>query len=177
MHVGCFLVAFLSWGGETHPLAKFKDIALDQAFAPYLRAHPLLMEVAGAKIIYLSDGKRVLLSVGSTVLQDQSAQDLLRAEKVCQVHALRHIVEQTQGIQVFSMTRLKEETRMERKAGKESEKGISELLQITKTRVQGVARGMSVVGRWKSADGQTYYLAMGTLCDKDGMVLPSSPGK
>jgi hypothetical protein len=36
---------------------------------------------------------------------------------------------------------------------------------MTTARVEGLCRGMPIIGRWKSADGKTCYMAIGMLCD------------
>ena len=45
---------------------------------------------------------------------------------------------------------------------------MSEYLQVTTAQVQGVAKDMPVVGRWRSRDGSVFYLALGVVVDKSG---------
>lgn len=151
--------------------AKFSEVEIEKPFDTYLQANPLLMEVAGAKVIRLKGGKQVVLAVASTVLKDKSAEDRLRAERVCRMKALAHLVAEKQGVQVYHVEKVKEKTEIIRDNGKESGKNVSELLQITKTKVKGMAKDMPVVGRWKSKDGKVFYLAIGILCDKKGKPI------
>ncbi len=152
---------------------KFSDVLIDRAFAPYLQANPILMAVPGAKIIRLEDGKQVILAVASTVLADDRAKTRLDAEKVCRVKALASVVGEQKGVQVAHVEKVEERTVLVLEDGKERGKSVSEVLQITTARVKGLAPGMAVVGRWKSKDGQTFYLALGRVCDRKGNPVPA----
>jgi hypothetical protein len=61
--------------------------------------------------------------------------------------------------------------------GKESGKSVSELLQSTKTKVQGITKEMPVVGRWKSKEGDVFYLAIGIVCDSKGDPISGKASK
>lgn len=153
----------------------FADVSIEAPYKSYLTRQPLLMEVAGAKIIRLKNGDCVLLSIGSTVLKDDKPRTRLDAEKVCRVKALAAIVAEKQGVQVAHVETLKERTIVVIDNGKETAKSVAEILQITKAEVRGLAPALRVVGRWKSKDGQVLYLALGAICDKNGRRIHSSP--
>jgi hypothetical protein len=166
------LLAGLLAGAEE----KFADVVIEKPFAAYLQANPLLMEVPGAKIIRLDDGNQVILAVGSAVLEDDRPRTRLNAEKVCRIRALASVVAEKQGVQVAHIEKVEERTVLVLEDGKEKGKSVAEVLQITQTQVKGLAPGMSVVGRWKSKDGQTFYLALGVICDRKGNpVRPEAP--
>jgi hypothetical protein len=132
---------------EPRPAAidkKFRDVEVEEPFSKHLYGNLLLMEATGAKLIRLPNGQRVIVSVASTVLKDGSATDRLRAEKVCKVKALASVA---------------------------ADKNVSELLQVTKTKVEEIARDMPVVGKWRSKDGEVFYLAIGVVCDKNGQPV------
>jgi len=169
-------LAFLATadGSETK---KFSDIEIEKPFDTYLLANPLLMEVTGAKLIQLPNGNQVVIAVASTVLKDKSAQDRLRAEKVCRIKALATVVAEKQGIQVAHVEQLKEQTVIVLEKGKETAKSVSELLQITKTKVEGITKDMPVVGQWKSMDGDVFYLAIGIMLDKAGEPIQDKKTK
>ncbi len=167
------LAAFLTAVAVAGDAPTFTDVRIDKPFDVYLRSNPLLMEVAGAKLIRLPDGKHVVLGVGATFLKDNSPKDRLRAETVCRVKALASVVAEKEGVQVAHVEQLNERTVVVLENGKEKGKSVSELLQMTKTQVQGIVKGMAIVGRWKSADGRTFYLAVGAVCDKKGSPLPA----
>ena len=51
----------------------------------------------------------------------------------------------------------------------------ADLLKIIKAKVEGITLDMPVIGRWRSADGDTFYLAIGAIIDRDGKpVTPSA---
>jgi urease gamma subunit len=162
----------LAVAGRTEPGERFTDVEVEKSFRPFLLTNPLLMEVAGAKVIRLDKGRRVVLAVASTALKDKSGKDRLRAEKVCRVKALASVVAEKGGVQVCHVERVKEMTVIVIEDGKEKGKSVSELLSMTRTKVEGVARDMPVVGRWKSKDGEVFYLAIGVVLDKDGEPVP-----
>lgn len=82
--------------------------------------------------------------------------------------ALASVVAEHDGIQVSRYERLKEKVTVTIEDGEEHATTVSELLQITRTNVEGIARDMPVVGRWKSRDGGIFYLAIGIILDKNG---------
>jgi len=156
----------------TPEAVTFADVHIEKPFEPCLRANPLLMEAAGAKIIRLENGTRLVLGVASTALKDDSAGERLRAEKVCRVKALAAVVAEKEGVQVARVERLKEKTVVVVENGKETAKNVSELLELTRTTVAGLARDMPVVGRWKSKDRNIFYLAIGAVVDEQGKPIP-----
>jgi len=151
----------------------FSDIRIEKPFDRYLLANPLLMESTGAKVIKLPKGKSLVVSVASTVLKDQSAAERLRAEKVCKVKAFAALVQEQKGVRVFHTEESTEKTIIVNLDGKETGKNVSELLEITKIKVQGVAKDMPVVGRWKSKEGDVFYLAIGGIVNNKGDLVQS----
>ena len=87
---------------------------------------------------------------------------------MCRVKALASVVAAKSGVQVFRLETLKESTILVQEGEKETGRSISELLSITKAKVEGIAKDMPVVGRWRSKDGEVFYLAIGMVCGKDG---------
>lgn len=170
------LIALLLLMADDATLAKrFSDVEIEDAFRPYLTSNLLLMEVTGAKIIRLPDGKKAILSVASTAIKDGSAKDRLRAERVCRTKALANVVAERQGVQVAHMEKLEEKSRIVIEDKGETGTSVSELLQVTKTKVEGIAKDMPVVGRWKSKDGDVFYMAVGAIVGKDGEIVPNDP--
>lgn len=154
---------------------KFQAVEVEKPFDTYLFANLLLMETAGAKVIRLPDGGRVIVAVASVALKDDTAKTRLDAEKVCRAKALASVVAEKEGVQVFRLERLEEKTVVETVGDKETAKSVSELLQVTKTKVEGWARDMSVVGRWRSKDGDVLYLVIGAVYDKHGDPVTPKP--
>ena len=58
--------------------------------------------------------------------------------------------------------------------GTEKATSVMDLLKITKAKVEGITRDLPVIGRWRSPEGNTFYLAIGAIIDQDGMPIPSS---
>jgi hypothetical protein len=149
---------------------KFRDVVLEEPYAAYLRANPLLMEVPGAKVIRLGGGRRMVLGVGLVALKDAKPKTRLDGERACQAKALASVVGERKGVQVAHVEKVKEKTVVVIENGKETAKSVSEVMSLTETKVRGIARGMSVVGRWRSKDGAVLYVAMGAICDKKGKL-------
>jgi hypothetical protein len=134
------------------------------------------MEIGGAKIIRMRPECRLVVSVASTVLKDDSASERIRAERVCRPKALASVVAERTGVQIAHTEELKDKTIVVIIDGKEKAKSVSELLEVTRSKVSGIAKDMPVVGRWKSKDGTIFYLAIGVICDKEGNpVEPEEP--
>ncbi|MDZ4849975.1 MAG: hypothetical protein SGI77_11875 [Pirellulaceae bacterium] len=171
-----FLLASLSHGNAADP-PQFSDVVIDKEFQPYLVRNRLLMEVTGAKIIKLKNGQTILLSVASTVLKDDSAMERLRAEKVCRIKALAGLVAEKKGVQVCHVETLKELTEVIIDKKVETGMNISDLLQVTRTKVEGITKDMPVIGRWRSKDGAVFYLAIGSQLNSNGEVLEVEESK
>lgn len=154
---------------------KFSAIEVEKPFDAYLFANLLLMESTGAKIIRLPNGRQVILAVASTALENNSGKERLRAERVCRSKALASVVAEKEGVQVFRLERLNETTSVKQEGEKETAKSVSELLEVTKTKVQGLTRDMPVIGRWRSREGDVFYMAIGILCDKNGEPIRDNP--
>src|SRR5262249_7469336 len=86
----------------------FRAVEIDPGFEGFLRAKPLLMEVLGANVIRLHNGKQVVLAVASTVLKDDSGDGRLRAENVCKIKALASIRAEKQRVQVAPVEQVRE---------------------------------------------------------------------
>jgi hypothetical protein len=155
----------------------FSDVEIDKPFDRYLKSDRLLMEVTGAKVINEKSGAKVLLAVASTVLKNSSAEERLRAEKVCRVKALAAMVAEQKGVMVCHTESLNEKTTIIIDDKGESGNSVSELLQMTKTKVEGITKDMPVIGRWKSKDEDVFYLAIGVLLSKEGEVISKAIAK
>lgn len=169
--IGLLLITASVLAIDPSPKDQFAEIEIDESFDAYLAANPLLMEVTGAKVIRLKNGNQVILAVASTALNDGSAKERLRAEKVCRVKALASVVAEKDGVQVAHTEKVEEKTVVVLDGEKETAKSVSELLQITKIKVEGITKDMPVVGRWKSKKGDVFYMAIGTICDKNGEAV------
>jgi hypothetical protein len=172
--VNRLLLVSLLLGAEPSAADTFSAIRIEKPFDRYLLANPLLMESTGAKVIKLPKKRSLVLAVASTVLKDNSAQERLRAEKVCRVKAFAALVQEKKGVQVFHTEESTDRTVIVNTDGKERGRNVSEFLEITNTKVEGTAKDMPVIGRWKSKDGDVFYLAIGGIINKNGNLIQDS---
>lgn len=171
------LFVSLLLGAEPAAADRFSDVRIEKPFDRYLLAYPLLMESTGAKVIKLPKKRSVILAIASTVLKDHSPDERLRAEKVCKLKAFAAMVQERQGVQVFHAEESRDKTVVVNVDGKEHGTSVSESLEVTKTKVEGIAKDLPVVGRWKSKEGDVFYLAIGGIVNKKGNVVQDGPGK
>ena len=126
---GIFL-ATIVWGTTwaSDVTNRFTAIDIQPPFDKYLVAQHMLMEYTGATVIKLKDGRKVLLSVASTTVNDNSAKDHLRRLKVCRSKALANVLAETKGIQVASASKIEDRTQVTIENGKEAGKSIEDVL-------------------------------------------------
>jgi hypothetical protein len=150
---------------------KFRDVSIRKSFKKYLLSDPLLMETSGAKIVDLKNGTLLIFAVGSVVLKSNDAASLLEAEKVCRIKALASIVAEKNGVMVWRTEKLTEETIVVERDSEERAESVSTYLETTKTKVEGLAKDMPVIGHWFSADGKRRFIAIGMFTNKQGEIL------
>ena len=148
---------------------RFATVDISPPFDEYLAAKPLLMEYAGATVIKLKDGRMVILSVASTTVNNNSAKDRLRMQKVCKSKALANLVAEAKGIQVAYASKVEDRTQVTVENGKETGKSIEDVLEVSETTVEGLVANLPVVGTWYSKDQSVFYLAVGVILDKKQM--------
>jgi hypothetical protein len=171
------LLVSLLLGAEPAAADRFSDVRIEKPFDRYLLANPLLMESTGAKVIKLPKKRSAVVAVASTVLKDDSPDERLRAEKVCKLKAFAALVQERQGVQVFHAEESKDKAVIVNVDGKEHGTSVSESLEITKTKVEGIAKDMPVVGPWNSKEGDVFYLAIGGIINKKGKIVRGDGGK
>ena len=147
---------------------KFTDVEMHARFKKILASNELLMEVAGAKVVRLPGNRTAVIGVASTEIKKESSSDRLRAEKVCRIKALANVIGEKHGVQVLHIEELKDETRVILDDKGEKASSVSTLIQVTKTKIEGIAKDMPIVGRWSSANGEIFYLAIGVILDENG---------
>ena len=150
---------------------NFADIEMHPRFEKILTSNALLMEVAGAKVVRLPGNRTAVVGVASTEVKKGSSSDRLRAEKVCRIKALANVIGEKQGVQVLHIEELKDETRVILDDKGEKATSVSSLMRVTKTKIEGIAKDMPIVGRWSSASGEVFYLAIGVILDENGVRI------
>jgi hypothetical protein len=153
----------------------FAAVQIESPFDVFLKAHPVLMEVTGVKVIRLQDGRRVILAVASTPLQDGSSADLLRAEKVCKVKIATHLLKQTQGIQLAHEEKVQEGAFHVSLDDTVNVTGGANFMSLTTAKVEGLVKELPPVGRWRSGNGKVAFLAAGAILDGNGEPSGNNP--
>jgi len=143
------------------------DPVIEPEHAPLLKAHPLLMESPGAKVIKTEKGF-VLIGVGSAVILGQGSRHRIDAEKIATSKARAALVGERDGIRVFQKTTANEKTTITLAEGMETGKSVSSITQINKEVISGAVVGSSVIGRWRSEDLEVVFVAVLVEIDKGG---------
>lgn len=86
--------------------------------------------------------------------------------------ALASLVAEKQGVQVAHVETLKDETVIVLANGTEEATSVMDLLKITKAKVEGIARDLPIIGCWHSPEGDTFYLEISAIIDRDGEPIP-----
>jgi hypothetical protein len=163
--------------GYTPEVPKFSEVSVSENFKPYLFSNPLLMETAGAKIIRLSNGQSLIISVEFVELGDNFKASILEAKKKCEIKARANILGQTKGYKIYRTETLEEKTEIRLDNSIEQGKSLSTYTNIIKSETSGIIKGMEVIGTWKSKDKLLFYLAIGCCFDKDGNVIELAGNK
>jgi hypothetical protein len=140
---------------------SFRDVTIQAPFDRYLTANPLLMDLAGGILVEPGDGTFWLIGVAKTILTDGSPDDLLRAEKVCTLKARAAAIGERDGTRVSYLKRVEDRVIVVKDEAGEKATTVSTRLKVTREAVEGVAKNLPVVGRWRSMDGTIFYLAVG----------------
>ena len=161
------------------PEPRVTSIQADPPFDKYLLANPILLEVPGFKLIRLKGGGKVILSVASTEMKDDSASERVRAERVCRLKATVGSLKEKQGILIAHAETLDDGkvTVAISTENASSSDGLETLKQMTSAKVEGIVKEMPPVGRWRSPDGKIFFLATGVILDANGdpLAMPDLP--
>lgn len=152
-------------------LRKFTRVELKSPFDEYLTAEPLPMQLGGAIVVDLPGDRKALIGIAKTIMKDDSPEDQLRAEKVCLLKAKAALIAERDGSEISYLKQVKDRIEVVKDESGEKASSVSELTRIGREKVQGIARNMPIVGRWRSADGKTMYLAVGTIISAQGEPL------
>lgn len=163
--------------GYMPELLKFSEVFVSENFKPYLFSNPMLMETAGAKIIRLSNGQSLIISVEFVELGDNFKASILEAKNKCEIKARANILGQTKGYKIYRTETLEEKTEIRLDNSIEQGKSLSTYTNIIKSETSGIIKGMEVIGTWKSKDKLLFYLAIGCCFDKDGNVIELAGNK
>jgi len=84
------------------------DVTIEKPFASSLKQFPFVTELAGAVLVEPEPGQWLLLGVGKTLLKDHSAEELLRAERVCTLKARAAAIGERDGAAITYLKRVED---------------------------------------------------------------------
>lgn len=148
-----------------HPIQnnRFSNIRIQPGYLDCLLADEPVMELGGARVYALPDGRRYLISVGSTVVKPDSPKELLRRERVAMAKAKANL-QKLSGVKVTSIVNHSGHARIvEDSDGGVRHESIEELFDCTHEKVHGLVARLPRVGEWYSRDGTVYYVAIGVV--------------
>lgn len=149
----------------------FQNFKIDPLFQTSFFDNPFWFEQTGVKIVKLKNGNIILILIGSAVLKNNTPNAKSEAEKIANIRALANFASSIYGVQVSRIEKLNEKNQIIIENDKEVNKSISEHLEITETKVNGLVKNMQVIGTWYSNDGSIFYLAIGKSINKDGLPV------
>ena len=149
----------------------FQNFKIDPLFQKLFLDNPFWFEQTGVKIVKLKNKNTILISIGSAVLKNNTPNAKSEAEKIANIRALANFASSIHGVQVSRIEKLNEKNQIIIENDKEVNKSISEHLEITETKVNGLVKNMQVIGTWYSNDGSIFYLAIGKSINKDGVPV------
>ena len=147
----------------------FQNFKIGPLFQKLFLDNPFWFEQTGVKIVKLKNGNPILILIGSAVLKNNTLNAKSEAEKIANIRALANFSSSIHGVQVSRIEKLNEKNQIVVENDKEVSKNISEHLEITETKVNGLVKNMQVIGTWCSNDGSIFYLAIGKSINKDGL--------
>ena len=150
---------------EARPVhdSRFSRMRVQPGYLDCLLADEPVMELGGARVYALPDGRRYLISVGSTVVKPDSPKELLRRERVAMAKAKANL-QKLSGVKVTSIVNHSGHARIvEDSDGGVRHESIEELFDCTHEKVHGLVARLPRVGEWYSRDGTVYYVAIGVV--------------
>lgn len=147
----------------------FQNFKIDPLFQKLFLDNPFCFEITGVKIVKLKNGNTILISIGSAVLKNNTLNAKSEAEKIANIRALANFASSIHGMQVSRIGKLNEKNQIIIENDKEVNKSISEHLEITDTKGNGLVKNMQVIGTWYSNDDSIFYLAIGKSINKNGL--------
>jgi hypothetical protein len=132
--------------------------------------HPHLRTAEGAVMEKRSDGTSLILGVGMAPMDGTEA----KAGTDATMNARLRIAELVRGANVKTKQTMLTDTGVKIEAGNESAHFTESFKESTSLSIAGGVRNASTVDTWKSADGQTYFVAL--LQRNETVYLPETTG-
>lgn len=154
----CLFLIVLTGASGDPPLIR--DARIEACFESVLMQQAFLLQNGGASVVD-AGGRRFFIAVGFTEVRDNSSSDTLRQMRVGRVHAQKEAVQFLEQTKVVSEDKLIEKTVITTKDGKKSAEVLKTLDEATSATVRGLLPSLSLIGTWKSADGNLFFYAIG----------------
>ncbi|BBO83092.1 hypothetical protein DSCO28_36580 [Desulfosarcina ovata subsp. sediminis] len=136
-----------------------KIIEAQEPFYSLLKASPDLVNNGGARGFILPNGDRVLISVASTKITS----DISKARKIARYKAVRTLLGQKEGINVYTTEMLQDiETQIIKGDGLRFEM-LEDFLSIQSESVKGKLHALPIVATWIDDNLKSFYVAIGTF--------------
>ncbi len=142
------------------------DNDADRLFAK----HPHLRTAEGAAMEKRADGTSLILGVGMAGMDGTEAKAVTDAT----MNARLRIAELVRGANVKTKQTMLTDTGVKIEAGNENAHYTQSFKESTSLSIAGGVRNASTVDTWKSADGQTYFVAL--LQRNETVYLPETTG-
>lgn len=143
------------------------DVEIGEQFLSHISTDPLLMEMGGAKIERLEDGRIVVLAVGMTPIKGSDAAERMRQVDVARAKAQKALVAKFERVQVDANTVLVEATATTTSDTQNTYETQKLLIQQIRVSVSGIVKSLPDVGTWKSPQRDIFYLAIGKILTPD----------
>jgi hypothetical protein len=130
----------------------------EEPFVSLLRLSPALCRSGGFRG-FLWNGKRALIFVGLAPWRDS----LSHAIRQAQLKAVRSMLEQEQGIEIMSLTYLRDQEIFQANDKEERRMLLNEFLSIDQEKVAGLVKTLAMVAYWLDGKGETCHVAIGKL--------------
>ena len=132
--------------------------------AALLAKSPMLLESDGGSIIRMSDGRLIILGVGSVgvkkVALEESGKEKIRQRTVAENKARAKLLAQVKAVHVQSTTRSESKVKIIQQNGQEFAETSDTLDEEIIAKVSGVISELELLATWFSPERDIFYLAL-----------------
>jgi len=136
----------------------FQRKNIEEPYMDVLEREPEFMQEGGAEAFELRDGRTLVVGIGKGFYESTGGADELMAKRTAEINARAALLEKLKGIEVKT------------ERGTIETRDISGFFQSNETTVEGVVKGMPIVGSWWSDDLGVIYVAVGIVLNRNGNV-------
>lgn len=146
----------------------FKDLQLESPFDALLSVDPEFMRQGGARLLELDSDGLALLGIAKVILREDDRRPESELRRIGEIQARAAVLELTGEVEI--------QTARGTKVSYSSREKIllTDFFQCTTTEVRDKIEQLPVIGTWRSADGETFYVAVGWIIST-GSKATSAP--